>query len=237
MIVNLDAHLLEVYRRLWRYVVPYWSMATAAVLAMTLAAAVEATLIILLKPLTDQTLVEHNLETARWMPWAFIGIFILRGLAGYTSEYSLGWIGRSVISALRRDVFDKFLTLPTRFFESQSAGPLLSRMTYNAEMVAEAGANVMTVMVRDFLTVIACIGVMLWHSPRLTAFVAIVVPLIAIVVRILSQAFRRYSGRIQDSIGDVTRVTEEVLTGNRVVKVFGGQQYEKNRIIEADESN
>ena len=237
MIVKLDAHLLEVYRRLWRYVVPYWTMATAAVLAMTLAAAVEATLIILLKPLTDQTLVEHNLETARWMPWAFIGIFILRGLAGYTSEYSLGWIGRSVISALRRDVFGKFLTLPTRFFESQSVGPLLSRMTYNAEMVAEAGANVVTVMVRDFLTVIACIGVMLWHSPRLTAIVAIVVPLIAIVVRLLSQAFRRYSGRIQDSIGDVTRVTEEVLTGNRVVKVFGGQDYEKGRIVEADESN
>ncbi len=237
MIVKLDAHLLEVYRRLWRYVVPYWSIATAAVLAMTLAAAVEATLIILLKPLTDQTLVEHNLETARWMPWAFIGIFILRGLAGYTSEYSLGWIGRSVISALRRDVFGKFLTLPTRFFESQSAGPLLSRMTYNAEMVAEAGANVVTVMVRDLLTVFACIGVMLWHSPRLTAFVAIVVPLIAIVVRLLSQAFRRYSGRIQESIGDVTRVTEEVLTGNRVVKVFGGQDYEKSRIVEADESN
>lgn len=237
MIVKLDPHLLEVYRRLWRYVVPYWSMAIAAVVAMTVAAGVEATLIILLKPLTDQTLVEHNLETARWMPWAFIGIFVLRGVAGYTSEYSLGWIGRSVISTLRREVFSKFLTLPTRYFESQSVGPLLSRMTYNAEMVAEAGANVITVMVRDFLTVIACTGVMLWHSVRLTAFVAIVVPLIAIVVRVLSRAFRRYSGRIQESIGDVTRVTEEVLTGNRVVKVFGGHDYEKQRIAAADESN
>ncbi len=237
MIVKLDPHLLEVYRRLWHYVVPHWSMATAAVVAMAAAAAVEATLIVLLKPLTDQTLVEHNLETARWMPWAFIGIFVLRGLAGYTSEYCLGWIGRSVISALRRDVFQKFLTLPTRFFETQATGPLLSRMTYNAEMVAEAGANVVTVMVRDFLTVIACTGVMLWHSVRLTAFVAIVVPLIAIVVRILSRAFRRYSGRIQESIGDVTRVTEEVLTGNRVVKVFGGHEYETQRIFDADESN
>jgi subfamily B ATP-binding cassette protein MsbA len=212
-------------------------MAIGAVVAMAAAAIVEATLIVLLKPLTDQTLVEHNLETARWMPWAFIGIFIVRGVAGYTSEYCLGWIGRSVISALRRDVFQKFLSLPIRFFETQSAGPLMSRMTYNAEMVAEAGANVLTVMVRDLLTVIACIGVMLWHSARLTAFVAIVVPLIAISVRILSRAFRRYSGRIQDSIGDVTRVTEEVVTGNRVVKVFGGHDYEKQRIVEADESN
>ena len=237
MIVKLDPHLLEVYRRLWRYVVPYWAMATAAVIAMTVAAAVEATLIILLKPLTDQTLVEHNLETARWMPWAFVSIFIVRGVAGYTSEYCLGWIGRSMISSLRRDVFDKFLTLPTRFFETRSTGPLLSRVTYNAEMVAEAGANVVTVMVRDFLTVIACTGVMLWHSVQLTAFVAIVVPLIAIVVRILSRAFRRYSGRIQDSIGDVTRVTEEVLTGNRVVKVFGGYDYERKRLAETDESN
>lgn len=237
MIVKLDPHLLEVYRRLWRYVVPYWSMAIAAVIAMAAAAGVEATLIVLLKPLTDQTLVEHNLETARWMPWAFIGIFVLRGVAGYTSEYCLGWIGRAVISSLRRDVFQKFLTLPTRFFETQSSGPLMSRITYNAEMVAEAGANVVTVMVRDFLTVIACTGVMVWHSVRLTAFVAIVVPLIAISVRILSRAFRRYSGRIQDSIGDVTRVTEEVLSGNRVVKVFGGYDYETKRIVEADERN
>jgi subfamily B ATP-binding cassette protein MsbA len=204
---------------------------------MATAAGVEATLIILLKPLTDQTLVEHNLETARWMPWAFIGIFIVRGLAGYTSEYSLGWIGRGVISSLRRDVFQKFLTLPTRFFETQATGPLLARMTYNVEMVAEASANVVTVMVRDLLTVVACIGVMLWHSIRLTAFVAIVVPLIAITVRILSQAFRRYSGRIQDSIGDVTRVSEEVLMGNRIVKVFGGYEYERNRIAEADGKN
>lgn len=237
MIVKIDPHLLDVYRRLWRYVVPYWPIAIAAVVAMAAAAAIETTLIVLLKPLTDQTLVAHNLETARWMPWAFIGIFILRGLAGYISEYSMGWIGRSVISALRRNVFQKFLTLPTRFFESQSVGPLLSRMTYNAEMVAEAGVNVVTVMVRDLVTVVACTGVMLWHSIRLTAFVAIVVPLIAIVVRILSRAFRRYSGRIQESIGDVTRVSEEVLTGNRVVKVFGGHDYEKKRIVEADERN
>ncbi len=237
MIVKVDPHVLDVYQRLWRYVVPYWAMATAAVIAMAAAAGVEATLIVLLKPLTDQTLVEHNLETARWMPWAFIGVFILRGLAGYTSEYSLGWIGRSVISALRRDVFQKFLTLPIRFFEAQSTGPLLSRITYNVEMVAEAGVSVVTVMVRDLLTVAACIGVMLWHSIRLTAFVAIVVPLIAISVRILSQVFRRYSGRIQDSIGEVTRVSEEVLTGHRVVKVFGGHEYEKQRIVEADERN
>ncbi|MEE8344929.1 MAG: lipid A export permease/ATP-binding protein MsbA [Woeseiaceae bacterium] len=237
MIVKLDPHNVAVYRRLWRYVTPYWAIGSAAIVAMATAAGVEATLIILLKPLTDQTLVEHNLETARWMPWAFIGIFIVRGLAGYTSEYSLGWIGRGVISSLRRDVFQKFLTLPTRFFETQATGPLLARMTYNVEMVAEASANVVTVMVRDLLTVVACIGVMLWHSIRLTAFVAIVVPLIAITVRVLSRAFRRYSGRIQDSIGDVTRVSEEVLMGNRIVKVFGGHEYETNRIAEADGKN
>lgn len=237
MIVKLDPHNVAVYRRLWRYATPYWVIGSAAIVAMATAAGVEATLIILLKPLTDQTLVEHNLETARWMPWAFIGIFIVRGLAGYTSEYSLGWIGRGVISSLRRDVFQKFLTLPTRFFETQATGPLLARMTYNVEMVAEASANVVTVMVRELLTVVACIGVMLWHSIRLTAFVAIVVPLIAITVRVLSGAFRRYSGRIQDSIGDVTRVSEEVLMGNRIVKVFGGHEYERNRIAEADGKN
>ncbi len=182
-------------------------------------------------------MVAQNLEAARWMPVAFVAIFIARGISGFATEASLGYIGRSVISSLRRDVFRKFLTLPTRFFEERSMGPLLSRMTYNVEMVAESVTSVVTIAIRDVLTVMAAFGVMLLQSPKLTLFVAILFPLVASLVRVLGVAFRRYSNRIQDSVGEVTQVTEEIVTGNRVVRIFGGYEYEKDRLDEVDERN
>ncbi|HEX7062585.1 MAG TPA: lipid A export permease/ATP-binding protein MsbA [Woeseiaceae bacterium] len=230
-------HPASVYRRLWAYVLPYRALGIVGLLAMAGTAAVEAGLVALLKPLTDEALVARNLEAVRWMPLAFVAIFIARGVTGFATEMSLGWIGRGVISALRRDVFRKFLTLPTRFFEAQSTGPLLSRLTYNVEMVAESVTSVVTILVRDLLTIGAAIAVMLLQSVRLFLFVLVLVPIIAVVIRILGKAFRRYSGRIQDSVGEVSQVSEEVLTGNRIVKIFGGYDYEEERLIEVDERN
>jgi subfamily B ATP-binding cassette protein MsbA len=216
---------------------PHKLVGLVAIVAMAGTALVEATLVWLIEPLMDDTLVARNLETARWMPIAFTCIFIARGLTGFGTEASLGWIGRSVISSLRRDVFRKFLVLPSKFIETNATGPMLSRMTYNVEMVAESVTNVVTVMVRDLLTVFAAVGVMLYQSPRLFVFVMILLPVVAVLIRILGKAFRRYSGRIQDSIGEVTQVTDEVLTGNRVVKIFGGYDYEMERLVEVDEGN
>jgi subfamily B ATP-binding cassette protein MsbA len=234
---RIDPHVVEVYGRLWRYVMPHRFIGLIAIVGMATAAGVEAILVWMLQPITDEAIVAHNLETARWMPIAFVAIFVARGLAGFAVEASLGWIGRSVISSLRRDVFRKFLTLPTRFIETHNTGPLLSRMTYNVEMVAESVTTVVTIFVRDILTVLAALGVMLYQSTRLTVFVAIVLPVIAALVRLLGRAFRRYSDRIQDSIGEVTQVTEEILSGNRVVKIFGGYDYENERLVEVDERN
>jgi len=234
---RIDAGTTVVYRRLWRYVVPHKLIGLIAIVGMTATALIEASLVYLLEPLMDDALVAQNLETAKWMPLAFIAIFIARGIAGFSTEASLGWIGRNVISALRRDVFGKFLTLPTRFFDRQNTGPLLSRMTYNVEMVAESVTSVVTIAVRDVLTVFAAFGVMLLQSPTLTIFIAILFPVVAVIVRILGVAFRRYSSRIQDTVGEVTQVTEEVVRGNWVVKAFGGYDYERRRLNEVDGKN
>ena len=226
-----------IYRRLWLYVAPHKLIGLIAVAGMAASALIEASLVYLLRPLMDEALVAKNLEATRWLPVAFVFIFAARGVTGFATEASLGWIGRTVISSLRRDVFRKFLTLPTRFFEERSTGPLLSRMTYNVEMVAESVTNVVTIAIRDVLTLIAAIGVMLLQSPKLAGFVAILIPILAVLVRVLGVAFRRYSSRIQDSVGEVTQVTEEIVTGNRIVKIFGGYDYEKKRLDEVDERN
>jgi subfamily B ATP-binding cassette protein MsbA len=232
-----DSRIRVVYGRLWQYVLPHKLVGLVAVLGMAVTAAIEGSMVWLLEPLTDEALVERNLETARWIPIAFVLIFIVRGAAGFATEASLGWIGRNVISSLRRDVFRKFLTLPTGFFDKQSVGPLLSRMTYNVEMVAESVTSVVTVAIRDVLTVIAAVTVMLYQSPRLTLFVSFLFPVVAVIVRALGIAFRRYSNRIQDSVGEVTQVTEEIVRGNWVVKAFRGYDYERRRLEMVDERN
>jgi subfamily B ATP-binding cassette protein MsbA len=204
---------------------------------MATTAIIEAGLVYLLEPLMDDALVAQNLETAKWLPLTFMAIFIARGVSGFATEASLGWIGRNVISSLRRDVFGKFLTLPTRFFDDRTTGPLLSRMTYNVEMVAESVTSVVTIAIRDVLTVLAAFAVMILQSPKLTVFVVILFPIIAALIRVLGVAFRRYSSRIQDSVGEVTQVTEEIVRGNWVVKIFGGHEYENERLYEVDERN
>jgi ATP-binding cassette, subfamily B, bacterial MsbA len=234
---TIDPRVRVIYGRLWRYVLPHKLIGLVAILGMAATAIVEAGLVYLQKPLMDDALVAQNLETARWLPFAFAGIFIARGISGYATEVSLGFIGRNVISSLRRNVFRKFLTLPTRYFDAQSAGPLLSRMTYNVEMVAASVTDVVTIAVRDVLTVLAAFSVMIAQSPKLTLFIGILVPVVAALIRVLGTAFRRYSSRIQDSVGEVTQVTEEIVRGNRIVKIFGGYEYEKNRLDEVDERN
>jgi len=234
---RIDPEVRVIYGRLWHYVTPHKLIGFIAVVGMATTAVVEAGLVYLLQPLLDETLVAKQVESGKWIPVAFMGIFILRGLSGFATEASLGWIGRSVISDLRRQVFNKFLTLPVRFFDTQAAGPLLTKLTYNVEMVAESVTSVVTIAVRDTLTVIAALGVMLYHSPFLTVFVAILFPVVAALVWLLGIAFRRYSSRIQDSVGEVTQVTDEIIRGNTVVKAFGGYEYERDRLAEVDERN
>ncbi|MBT8068215.1 MAG: lipid A export permease/ATP-binding protein MsbA [Gammaproteobacteria bacterium] len=234
---SIDSQVRVIYGRLWHYVTPHKLIGLIAVIGMASTAVIEAGLVALLQPLTDEALVAKNLETAKWIPFAFMGIFVLRGVSGFATEASLGWIGRRVISDLRRQVFNKFLTLPASFFDSQTAGPLLSRMTYNVEMVAESVTSVVTIAVRDILTVLAALAVMIYFSPTLTIFVAILFPIVALLVRLLGIAFRRYSGRIQDTVGEVTQVTDEVIRGNWVVKAFGGFDYERDRLVDVDERN
>ncbi len=237
MEISLKREALETYKRLWGYVKPYKLIGFVALFAMIGTALIEMTMVALIEPLMDEALVAKNLDATRWLPIAFIAVFLLRGISGFATEASLGWIGRGVISSLRREVFEKFLNLPVKFFEKNSNGRILSKMTYNVEMISESVTNVVTILIRDVLTVIAAIGLMIYQSPRLFVSVVIIFPVITILINFLGKLFRRYNERIQDSVGEVTQVTQEVLSGQRLVKIFDGYDYEMNKINEVDEKN
>jgi subfamily B ATP-binding cassette protein MsbA len=226
-----------VYKRLFSYATPYWPMFVAATIAMAIYALSEAGFAYMVKPLLNDGFVNRDPETIRTLPIIIVGIFLARGFAGFVSSYGLTWIGRQVIKHLRRDVFGHYLVLPTAFFDTSSAGHLLSRLTYNVEQVAEATTNVVTVIIRDSLTALFLAGLMVYLNWRLALFMLFVGPLIGGMVAVLSRVFRRYSARIQYSMGDVTRVAEEAIGGNRVIKVFNGQEHEARHFDVVNENN
>jgi subfamily B ATP-binding cassette protein MsbA len=227
----------RVYRRLWSYSGAYRAMFAAAILAMAVYAGSQTAFVYITKLVTDQSFVERDLQIIRWVPFLILGIFFVRGVADYVAVYSMSWVGRQVIKRMRQEVFAKFLVLPTRFYDQSSSGALLSRLTFNIEQVAQAASQVLTTLFKDLLTIIGLVAYMFWVSPRLSLFVLVVGPLIGVIIRGLSKRFRRYSARIQNSMGDVTQAAEQVLEAHKVVKVFNGEAQEVEGFERVNENN
>ncbi len=226
-----------VYRRLFRYSAEHLPMFLAAMAAMAVYAASQTGFVYLTKLVTDQSFVDRDMEFIRWVPVLIFVIFVVRGIADFVSVYCMSWVGRQVIKRLRREVFAKFLVLPARFYDANSSGALLSRLTFNIEQVAQASSQVLTTVFKDLLTIIGLVAYMFWVSMRLSLFVLVLGPVIGLVIRVLSKHFRRYSARIQNSMGDVTQAAEQVLEAHKVVKVFNGEAQEIDGFERVNEQN
>ena len=234
-------HSYKTYLRLLSYGKPYWLIFSIGVIAMLVFAVTDTGFAFLIKTLTDSfagTESSFDVDQIKvFLPLAVIIIFFVRGISGFFSVYNIAWIGRQVIKLLRGEVYNKFLTLPTLFLDRESNAELLSKVTYNIEQVAESTSNILTVLIRDTLTIIVLTAYMIFLSPMLASVIFIVAPAIALLVRFLSQLFRRYSERIQDSMGDVTHAIKETLQNHRIIKIFDGQDFEKERFSVVNENN
>ena len=231
----------KIYLRLLVYGKPYWPMFSIGVIAMLLFAVTDTGFAFLIKTLTDSfagtgTTYDTN-QIKVILPVAVIIIFIIRGVSGFFSVYNIAWIGRQVIKLLRGEIYQKFLNLPTQFLDQKSNAELLSKVTFNIEQVAESTSNILTVLIRDTLTIIVLSVYMVYLSPTLASVIFLVAPVIAILVRFLSLLFRRYSERIQDSMADVTHAIKETLQNHRIIKIFNGQDFEQKKFSLINENN
>jgi subfamily B ATP-binding cassette protein MsbA len=232
-----DAPRQSVYRRLLGYSGRYWPVFLLATLAMVVQAATVTSFAVLVKPLIDGTFVARDPTIIRWMPFAVLGLFLSRGIGGFVSTYGMEWIGRRVVTALRQELFEKLLVLPVPFFDRKAGASLLSMFTYNAEQVSESATRAVTILVRDSLTLVGLVVWMLVLSPKLSVFILLIGPPVALLIRFTSKLFRRYSRRIQSSMGDVTRIAEEAVRGFREIRIYGGSKYERERFGNENESN
>ena len=216
---------LHAYRRLLGYIRPYRGYFVVGILGGILFALTMASFALFAKKFGDGTFEQRDPRTIVWVPLAVVGLFILRGLGDFTQTYFMGYVGRHVVSQVRGDVFRRILMLPVSYFDRQSAAALLSRLTFNTEQIGTATTDSIIIAVRSALTIIASIGYLLWMNARLALIALTMGPLVGWLVSVINRYFRRYSRRIQDSMGDVTRVAKESVEAPRLIKVYNAEQH------------
>jgi subfamily B ATP-binding cassette protein MsbA len=221
------------YLRLLGYVKPYWRMFALSLVALVLTAATEPMLPALFKPLLDQGFVAKDPDFIRWIPILLLALFLVRGVTSFVSAYCMAWVGSRLVMDLRAAMFDKLMTLPTRYFDQNPSGQLIAHLAFNVTQVTQSATSSLTTLVRDTVTVLGLLGYLLWLNWQLTLIVFAMVPLTLWIVRMASTRLRGLSRKAQQNIGDLTQVVDEAVGGHRVVKLYGGEDYEQTRFRHA----
>lgn len=228
---------LSVYQRLLRYALPYWKVFALSTIAMLCYSATETGFAAMMKPLLDGSFVKKDPFIIKLIPLLMIALFLVRGIADFLSSYGLRWIGRQVIGTLRDEMFHQLLHLPTAYYDSQSSGVLISKLTYNVEQVSQAITNAVNLVIKDTFTVLGLLAWMIYLNGWLALLFLVMGPFIALFVTHLSKRFRRISHNIQDSMGEVTQSVEEIISGQREIKSFGAQPYEEKHFAVVNSRN
>jgi len=226
----------NLYRRLLGHVWPYRGVLAAGVVAMIVGGLADAALVKLTGPLIDELFVHRNRSLAILLPLAIVAVFVVSGLASFVSGYANQWVGNKVILDLRRQMFERVLRLPSRYFDEVATAKLVARFTNDVNNIAAASTSVLTVLVRDSVTVAALLAILLWSNWRLTLIAFLVIPPIAVVVRLFSRRLRTMSRASQAAVGGIAEVLDESIANQRVVRVFGGQAYEGARFEAASQT-
>jgi len=219
----------QMYRRLLRYTRPYAKAFAAGIVAMIVLGVSEAGIPALLKPILDGTFVDKDPVYLTWAPLGLIALFVVRGLAGVGSSLAFTAVGTRVVYDLRQDMFQRLMTLPTAFYDRSATGNLISKLLYDVNQVMQASTDVLTALVKDTVTVIALLAYVFWLDWKLSLLIFLIAPVIALTAVVLGRRMRRISRQLQASFGDMTHVLEEASRGHKVVKIFGGYDYENSR--------
>ncbi len=219
----------DLYLQLLRYVAPYWKAFAVSILSTVILAMTEPAIPALMQPLLDGSFIEKDPGTIRLMPVLLILLFVVRGTSSYVSTVGLNWVAGKVIKDLRSEMFNRLLLLPSRYFDENPTGTLISKITFNVEQVTSAASNVLLILIRDSVSVLGLLALMIYINWKLSLVFLIIVPTIGLVVLLFSARLRRLSTQLQNAMGNMTHIIEESIKGNRVVKLFGGRQYENTR--------
>ncbi|OLF40306.1 lipid A export permease/ATP-binding protein MsbA [Psychrobacter sp. Rd 27.2] len=222
--------------RLLRYLKPYWWALLLTVVGFAINAATEIWIAKLLQYITD-AINQNDQSKQDLFPLLIIGLFFVRGVGSFLGNYYSALVSRNLVYELRVEVFNKLLRLPSAFYLANPAGTISSKLIFDVEQVTAASTDSMKTVLRDGLTVIGLIGFLLYSNWRLTLILFVVLPPILWLIRIASKRYLKLSKGIQETMGDVSHITNEVIGGYQVVKNYGGQAYEAERFDKTSKKN
>jgi len=218
-----------IYRRLLRHVKPYRGMFALGILMMLVLGLTEAGIPAMLKPVLDGTFVDKDPVYLQWAPLAIVALFAVRGLAGIASHGAFAAVATRVVFDLREKMFARLLSLPTSYYDQSISGKLVSKLIYDVTNVTQASTEVLTVLVKDSITAIALLAYLFWLDWQLSLFTFILGPVLAFIAHNIGGRIRNINRELQTRFGDMTHVLEETIKGHKVVKIYGGQDYERQR--------
>ncbi|WP_339458905.1 lipid A export permease/ATP-binding protein MsbA [Pseudomonas sp. EA_105y_Pfl2_R69] len=245
---------LKVYLRLLRYVLPYWGLFAISILGFLIFASTQPMLGYILKffvdglnnpeasffaavPYLRDIAWLSQLKLLQAVPMLIVLIALMQGIGSFLGNYFLAKVSLGLVHDMRVALFNNLLTLPNRYFDNHNSGHLISRITYNVTMVTGAATDAIKVVVREGMTVIFLFATLLWMNWQLTLVMVAILPIIGLMVVSASKKFRKQSKKIQLAMGDVTHVASETIHGYRVVRSFGGEDYEQQRFCSASTEN
>ena len=216
----------QIYKRLLAYTFEYKAVAICAVIGMLGYAAMDALFVRLMQPFIDEGLSDRNVDVLSWAPIVVIALVLGRGIFNYMASYCLTYVGSQVVRQLRQELYEHMLYLPVSFHDKHSNGELISKITFDTEQVQQAITRALQVMIREGAFVIFLLVVMFRSSWQLSSVFLIIIPVVALIVTLVSKRFRKISKNIQDAMGEVTRGSEQMLAGHKVIHGFGVQKKE-----------
>ena len=226
----------EIYLRLLSHVWPYRAALAGGIVAMVVGGLADAAIVKLVGPLIDELFVRRNRDLAILLPLGIVVVFFVSGLASFASGYATQWVGQKVILDLRRAMFSRVLHLPPAYFDDVSTASLVTRFTNDVNNLAGAATSVLTVAVRDTVTIVALLAILFTSNWKLTLVTFVVIPPIALVVGAFSRRLRAMSRETQRAVGGIAEVLDESIANQRVVRIFGGQEYETRRFEKAGQA-
>ncbi len=229
MSLNKDETTGKTFGRLWTYIRLFKSGLIVAVIALIINAAADTYMVSLLKPLLDEGFGSTESDFLKVLPIIIFVMMLVRGLSGFVSTYCLSWVSGNVVMLMRRKLFNQFMHMPVSYFDKESTGGLLSRITYDSEQVAGATSKALVSIVREGASIIGLLVLMFWNSWQLSLVLFIVAPIVAVAIRVVSKRFRKISRNMQQSMGHVTSSAEQMLKGHKVVLSYGGHNVERER--------
>ncbi len=227
----------KLYRRLLKNTRVYRGIFILAIIGMIIHAITDTSFAAIIKPLLDGSFINKDPDFISLMPILIILIFLFRGVGSFMSNYGMAYVGRSIIRDIRHEMFNKILKKSSSSYDSSITGKLVSKITFDAEQVAEAATKAVTTIIKDGLTIIGLLSLMFYYSFTLSIGLILIAPLIGIFLKVMSVKFRSISRDIQKSMGEITNVVEESIIGHRIIKIFGGKNQETKNFAHANSSN